>query len=266
VAHPAAFFTVSNLQKYPFGVVPYVFRAGDVVTPLLFLPFHAVLPLGPAVNGFVLSILVANGMSAWWAARRLGSGTAVACVAGLLFACNPYLAEEVGHGRFVQGLLCTFPAFLVCWERACDGRTRGPWPAVAAAALLAATFLVYPYYGVMLVLLAVPAPLLLGASWGRWAGRALGLCAAVALAVLPALLPVLLAWDDLTRIPLTCQDYAPVVYDLPDTFHATYSHSLWLARRWCRVAHVQEDGPAMHLGKRILGSWIIRGLNRLAGA
>lgn len=216
----------TDLQGYPLGVNPYFLYAGDLVAPLLFAPFRALLPLHQATNAFIVAMLVANGVAACGAVRALGGGWVPALLAGLLFACNPYADVQIEHGRLSLLLLFPIPLFVVAWLR-CFGDGARRWP-IAATLLLALTLLVYPYYGLFTALCA---PLLPWVVRGPRTGylRKLGvLLAGAALLVALPMAPLLADYGEYTAHPDDCQAYAPCARDLPGNFQAVLGHSLWV--------------------------------------
>ena len=129
---------------WPVGDAPWL--AGNGGEGIPFAPFGWLLgwPLG--ANVYLLCVLVANGLSAWWLARALGAGRAAALPAAASGATLVYAVHELGAGRFTQANVAVLCAFLAAWVRLLDRPTRGR--AILSGVLLAGASALYWYHGV----------------------------------------------------------------------------------------------------------------------
>jgi hypothetical protein len=183
---------------WPVGDAPWL--AGNGGEGIPFAPFGWVLgwPLG--ANVYLLCVLVANGLAAWWLARTVGAGRAAALPAAASGATLVYAVHELGAGRFTQANVAVLCAFLAAWVRLLDQPTRGR--ALLSGALLAAASVLYWYHGVFAAL-AGGAMLLARLLWAPDASRAplvrplLWFLAAFTLLAAPPLLVFLQGWSEI---------------------------------------------------------------------
>ncbi len=133
---------------WPVGDMPFL--AGNGGEGILYLPFHLAFGWPTGANLFVLILLAANGWAAVYAARSARASWPGAVMAGAAMTVSAYALREAGSGRFSQADLVWQLLFLGTWLRFL--RRPGYPLALAAAALLAVTAVLYWYYGLFMVL------------------------------------------------------------------------------------------------------------------
>jgi hypothetical protein len=191
------------------------------------------LPLVTALNVTILAALALNGLFAYLLAWRLVHDRVAAIVAGIIFACSPYLSTHL-NGHFDLIGIWTIPLFALVILEALEGSLA--W-AVLAGVVVGMTAYVAYYYAVYQ--LAILACLLVFAAWdwsiqvrpGRQGHRRwlMFVIAALALDVLAIVVTVTTGGFD-TRI-------GPIRLAMHDTFNQRQIFwvlavlALWM---WCR--------------------------------
>jgi hypothetical protein len=119
------------------------------------------LPLVTALNVTILAALALNGFFAYLLAWRLVHDRVAAVVAGMIFACSPYLSAHL-NGHFDLIGIWTIPLFAVAILEALEGSVV--WGAVAGAVVGITAYVAYYYAVYQLALLVC---LVVFAAW-QW--------------------------------------------------------------------------------------------------
>jgi len=109
------------------------------------------LPLVAALNMTVLATLALNGFCAYLLAWRFVRDRAAAAVAGIIFACSPYLSTHL-NGHFDLIGIWTIPLFALAVFEALEGSLV--WGALAGVIVGLTAYVAYYYAVYQLVLLA----------------------------------------------------------------------------------------------------------------
>jgi hypothetical protein len=109
------------------------------------------LPLAMALNVTILAALALNGFFAYLLAWRLVHDRAAAGVAGIIFACSPYLSAHL-NGHFDLIGIWTIPLFALAILEALEGSIV--WAVVAGAVVGITAYVAYYYAVYQLALLA----------------------------------------------------------------------------------------------------------------
>lgn len=165
---------VGSWNFYPLGISPvaqYNLLDAVLAAPFLWL-------LGPirGFNVFAVVLLASSALAMDRLARGAGASRAGALVAGLGLELSTFVGLETYEGRFSQILLAPMLLGLLSLFRLSRGE-GGVGRAVLTGLLVSATLLGYWYYGLFLVLGAIPLWL---AEVRRWDRRRLGLLALAA--------------------------------------------------------------------------------------
>lgn len=128
---------------WPIGDAPWL--AGNGSDGFLYLPWHLLLdwPQSTAAHSFTL--LVFNGLGGFALARAAGASTFSAYAAAITTAMMVFGGQELGAGRFSQTDFGFLAFFLSSWLRFLHSPSTGR--GVVAGCLLAATSILYWYYG-----------------------------------------------------------------------------------------------------------------------
>lgn len=146
----------------PLGDAPWLAGNGSDAVPYALLA--ALLPWPASLTVWVILALTLNGLSGYTLARVTGASAPAALVAGAALGVSPYVAAELGGGRFAQMPLYQVAFFLAAWHRLLERAptTGRVWPgratalaALGAAALYALAAFSYWYHGLWAALLGV---------------------------------------------------------------------------------------------------------------
>lgn len=136
----------TDLSQHNYTVVSALLAALLMPVTGLVAAFNAIYLFKVALAGLGMFLLARH------VHRRTGIGTAEAWLAGVLFACSPYLvARSTAHFSLVA--IAPLPFFVLCFDRAWRHHLRRD--AAAAGACLAWAGFSDPYYAIYCVLLAL---------------------------------------------------------------------------------------------------------------
>ncbi len=169
----------STETYYPIGQSPlFMYNLLDTgfAAPLVWIA-------GPRMgyNLFALATLISTAAGGFWLARTAGASRLGALIAGLSLETSSYVSTEIMEGRISQALLLPTLLALVGLLRLCRGE-QSRWWVVGTGLAFAATALAYWYYGLFLLLAAVPLILATIRRWDR--ARALRVLVAGAIGLL----------------------------------------------------------------------------------
>lgn len=187
---------VHNDRYYwPIGDAPWL--AGNGSDGFLYLPWHALLGWPRASTAHTLTILTLNGLGGWALARAAGASRAASLAAAPTAAMAVFASQELGAGRFSQADFGFLAFFLASWLRLLDRPSLAR--ALTSAALLAATSILYWYYGLFAVIAGTVLLLFRGSELRTWAlwRQLLPFAAAYLLLIAPVLAVFALHWDDI---------------------------------------------------------------------
>ena len=164
--------------RYTLGLDEPVLGTTLLVLPLALFTDDAVL----LYNVVRLLTFLFSALAVYWLARELGTGDAIALVAGALFAYSPIRTDQLAH-LSTLGTQWWPLVLLFTFRFARAHRTRD---ALLAALFFVLAFLACGYHG--LIAAAVLPPFLLVLFWGRWNRLKAGVLAVAltGLALLPA--------------------------------------------------------------------------------
>ncbi len=135
---------VHNDRYYwPIGDSPWL--AGNGSDGFLYLPWHLLLGWPMASTAHTLTILTLDGVGAYALARAAGASRPASLAAAPTAAMMVYASQELGAGRFTQVDFGFLAFFLASWLRLLDAPSAKR--AVLSGVLLAATSVLYWYYG-----------------------------------------------------------------------------------------------------------------------
>ena len=141
----------TNLFFYPWGKDVYLHTGGNVLDAFAAVPFRWVFGPVAGYNVFCLALLLSNAWVIRRLAERLGADRFAANIAGVLFAFNPFVLQELSDGRPTQVMLCFLVLYVEDMLR-CSEPGQPRWlPARAGLwlALSAYTYWFYAFFGGM---------------------------------------------------------------------------------------------------------------------
>ncbi len=170
---------VSTDAFYPVGQRQLFMH--NLLDALLASPL--VLIAGPRLgyNLFATLTLITSAFGAYWLARQVGASWVGAMAAGVGLETSNYLARQVTEGRLTQAMLLPMFVAFVGLYRLSRGE-RSWWWVAGTGIAFAATALGYWYYGLFLVIGAIPLVLATVRQWDRARWIRISAAAAVGLA------------------------------------------------------------------------------------
>ena len=149
MAHGTNFF-YSNYQFAPVGI-DLTLYTHTALPALAGATVLGGLPLVTALNVWILTALALNGFCAYLLALRLVHDRVAAGVAGIIFACSPYLSAHL-NGHFDLIGIWTIPLFALAVLPALEGSIA--WAVVSGAIIGITAYVAYYYSVYQLALLA----------------------------------------------------------------------------------------------------------------
>lgn len=137
-------FGWSDLFFYPWGKEIYLHTGGNILDAIFALPLRWMFGPIAGYNLWILAILYLNHEGMRRLAMQVGCAAVPARIAGVLFAFNPYLLNEINGGRPTQVMLSFFLLFLS--DLLATGESRRWMLPVRAGVWLALTGITYWFY------------------------------------------------------------------------------------------------------------------------